>query len=57
MEVEVTIEIPKGTRNKYEMDRRTVGSGWTAPSSPPPSTVRTGAGRISQVWPEVAGVG
>lgn len=23
MEFDVTIEIPRGTRNKYEMDRRT----------------------------------
>ncbi len=37
MEFDVTIEIPKGQRNKYEVDHKTVGSDLTGCFSPPPS--------------------
>ena len=39
MDVEVIVEIPKGSRNKYEMDHDTgARSGSIATSSPPPRT-------------------
>ena len=43
MDFDVTIEIPKGGRNKYEFDHVTVASGWTGPCSPPLSTPPTTA--------------
>jgi inorganic pyrophosphatase len=33
MEVEITIEIPQGSRNKYELDRESGRSGWTGCAS------------------------
>lgn len=43
MEFDVTIEIPKGTRNKYEMDRRTGRIQLDRTSLLPPSTRPTTA--------------
>ena len=44
---DVTVEIPKGTKNKYEMD----ASAWTGPCSPPPSTLTTTASsKAPSVW-------
>ena len=34
MTFDVTVEIPKGQKNKYEVDHETAGSGWIGRSSP-----------------------
>ena len=36
VEFDVLVEIPKGQRNKYEVDHEPAGSGWTARCSPRP---------------------
>lgn len=30
----VVVEIPRGSKNKYEVDHETVASSWTVPCSP-----------------------